>query len=98
MEIIGFHLVAIAQIGKLTPQALPVTGRLVIEACKGQRRVDYAQEGVHEAALYDYALLEPLMTFFGPAIVEDAGSTVVVHPGNRVRVDRLGNLHIMING
>lgn len=98
LEIIGFHLVATAQIGKLTPQALPITGRHVSAACKGQRRVDYAQEGCHNASLYDYDLLEPLMTFFGPAIVEDAGTTVVVHPGNRVHVDRLGNLHIMING
>lgn len=98
VEIIAFHLVAIAQVGKLTPQALPITGRLVSAARKGQRQVDYAQDGVHEATLYDYDLLEPLMTFFGPAIVEDAGTTVVVHPGNRVYVDRLGNLHIMING
>lgn len=98
LEIIGFHLVAVAQIGKLQPKALPITGRLVSEACKGLRRVDYAQEGIHEALLYDYDLLEPLMTFSGPAIVEDAGTTVVVHPGNRVHVDRLGNLHIMING
>ncbi len=98
LEIIGFHLVAAAQIGKLQPTALPITGRLVSEACKGLRRVDYAQEGIHEALLYDYDLLEPLMTFSGPAIVEDAGTTVVVHPGNRVHVDRLGNLHIMING
>lgn len=98
LEIIGFHLVAVAQIGKLQPTARPITGRLVSEACKGLRRVDYAQEGIHEALLYDYDLLEPLMTFSGPAIVEDAGTTVVVHPGNRVHVDRLGNLHIMING
>ena len=89
---------AVAQIGKLTPQALPISGRRVNEACKGTRRVDYAQDGIHEASLYDYDLLEPLMTFFGPAIVEDTGTTVVVHPGNRVHVDRLGNLHIMING
>lgn len=98
LEIIGFHLVAVAQIGKLQPQALPITGRQVADACKGLRRVDYAQDGVHEARLYDYDLLEPLMTFSGPAIVEDAGTTVVVHPGNRVQVDHLGNLHIMING
>ncbi|WP_448651410.1 hydantoinase/oxoprolinase family protein [Pseudomonas fluorescens] len=98
VEIIGFHLVAVAQINKLAVQALPITGRPVSEACKGRRPVDYAQEGIHEASLYDYALLEPMMTFSGPAIVEDEGTTVVVHPGNRVQVDRLGNLHIMING
>lgn len=98
LEIIGFHLIAVAQIGKLQPQAQPISGRPVSEACKGMRLVDYAQEGIHEAFLYDYDLLEPQMTFSGPAIVEDAGTTVVVHPGNRVHVDRLGNLHIMING
>jgi len=98
VEIVGFHLVAIAQIGKLTPQALPVTGRLPSAACKGKRAVDYAQEGIHDADIYDYQLLEPSMTFSGPAIVEDTGTTVVVHPGNSVHVDRLGNLHITING
>ncbi|WP_273478815.1 hypothetical protein [Pseudomonas poae] len=36
------------------------------------------------------------MHFSGPAIIEDAGSTVVVHPGNQVLVDRLGNLHITL--
>ena len=34
------------------------------------------------------------MSFNGPAIVEDSGSTVVVHPGNRVEVDGYGNIHI----
>ena len=36
------------------------------------------------------------MTFAGPAIVEDSGTTVVVHPGNRVEVDGYGNIHIHI--
>lgn len=98
VEIVGFHLVAIAQIGKLTPRAMPVTGRLPSAACKGRRAVDYAQEGIHEANIYDYQMLEPSMTFSGPAVIEDAGTTVVVHPGNSVHVDRLGNLHITING
>ena len=31
-------------------------------------------------------------TFTGPAIVEEFGSTVPVHPGFGVRVDRWGNL------
>lgn len=98
VEIVGFHLVAIAQIDKLIPAALAVTGRTLEAARKGHRVVDYATDGIHEAAIYDYALLEPQMCFDGPAIVEDAGTTVVVHPRNRVYVDRLGNLHITING
>ncbi|WQG60103.1 hypothetical protein RHM66_26305 [Pseudomonas sp. RTB3] len=58
--------------------------------------MDFALEGIHDTAIYDYALLEPQMHFSGPAIIEDAGSTVVVHPGNQVSVDRLGNLHITL--
>ena len=98
VEMVGLHLVAVAQIGKLKPEALPITGRALQAASKGLRSVDFALEGVHQAALYDYALLEPHMTFCGPAIVEDAGTTVVIHPGNHVRVDYLGNLHITLDG
>lgn len=98
LEIVGFHLVAVAQIDKLIPQALPITGRTIDAARKGRRLVDYATEGIHEAAIYDYALLEPQMCFDGPAVIEDAGTTVVVHPHNHVFVDRLGNLHITLNG
>ncbi|MFP3515271.1 hydantoinase/oxoprolinase family protein [Pseudomonas sp. SIMBA_077] len=97
VEIIGFHLIAVAQIGTLKPEALPITGRALQAACKGQRSVDFALEGVHQATLYDYAQLEPHMTFFGPAIVEDSGTTVVIHPKNHVRVDHLGNLHITLD-
>ena len=94
LEIVGFHLIAVAQIGKLQPEALPVTGRTLNAACKGVRLVDYALEGIHEATLYDYALLEPQMNFRGPAIVEDCGTTVVIHPDNRVSIDAYGNIHI----
>ena len=65
-------------------------------AAKGRRDVDYATEGVHEAVVYDGALLEPGMTLAGPAIIETSGSTVVVHPANEAVVDNYGNLVISI--
>ena len=37
-------------------------------------------------------------TFSGPAIVEEFGSTVPVHPGFVVRVDEYGNLVIQKEG
>jgi N-methylhydantoinase A len=98
LEIVGFHLAAIAQIDKWVPKALPTSGRTLEAASKGRRQVDYATDGLHDAAIYDYALLEPGMNFDGPAVIEDAGTTVLVHPYNQVCVDALGNLHIMING
>lgn len=98
VEIVGFHLVTVAHIGKLKPETLPVTGRVLATAFKGRRLVDYALEGVHDAAIYNYSLLEPYMSFNGPAIVEDEGTTVLIHPANHVRVDHLGNLHITLSG
>lgn len=97
VEFVGLHLVSFASIGKLTPARLPVTGRTVQDARKGQREVDYATEGLHTADIYDGAKLEPGMSFSGPAIVESSGTTVVIHPGNDVRVDEYGNLHIHLS-
>jgi len=34
----------------------------------------------------------------GPAIVEQLDSTTVIEPGDRVRVDALGNLEITVRG
>ena len=39
---------------------------------------------------------QPGMSFVGPAVVEDAGTTVVVHPGQSVSMDAYRNIHIRI--
>jgi N-methylhydantoinase A len=94
VEAVGLHLVASAEVGKLRLMPLPKTGASLEAARKGRRAVDYALEGVHEAEIYDADRLEPGMRFVGPAIVEDAGSTVVVHPGQAASLDAFGNIHI----
>ena len=96
VEFVGLHLIATADIGKLEPAQLPVDGRQLEEAVKGRRQVDFALQGVHETVIYDGGALEPGMAFGGPAIVETAGATVVVEPGNQVTVDGYGNLVIAI--
>jgi len=97
VEMVGIHLVAFAEVGKLTLHQRPATGTPARAALKSCREVDYALEGIHEAAIYDGELLESGMKFNGPAIVEDAGATTLVHPGNQVEVDGFGNLHIAIS-
>ena len=94
VEMVGIHLVAFAEVGKLTMTSREPTGTVAQAAVKGRRMVDYALEGSRDAAIYDGARLEPGMAFEGPAIVEDSGTTIVVHPGNRVEVDGYGNVHI----
>jgi N-methylhydantoinase A len=96
IEFVGAHVVAIAEVGKLAPTPLPTTGLQLGDALKGRRPVDYATEGVHEADIYGGELLEPGMSFDGPAIVETKGSTVVVDPGNELTVDEYGNLLVFI--
>ena len=96
VEFVGAHLVAVAEVGKLTPALLPQTGRTLDDARKGRRTVDYATEGIHEADVYVGELLEPGAAFAGPAIVEMKSSTVVVHPDNQVSVDGYGNLVITL--
>ncbi|MGE0503542.1 MAG: hydantoinase/oxoprolinase family protein [Rhizobiaceae bacterium] len=97
VEMVGIHLVASAEVGKLTMRTREATGAKAETALKGHRDVDYALEGVHRAAIYDGTKLEPGMSFAGPAVVEDPGTTVVVHPGNKVEVDGFGNFHIHLS-
>ena len=98
VEMVGIHLVAKAEVGKLEMRPETVGGPDANGAIKGMRTVDYALEGKHEATIYDGDRLSPGMEFPGPAIVEDSGSTVVVHPGNSVLVDAFRNIHITLNG
>jgi N-methylhydantoinase A len=94
VEFVGVHVVASADVGRLTPAPLPVTGADLVSARKGVRDVDYDLGGVHAADIYDGARLEPGMAFRGPAIVETSGATVVIRAGDRARMDEYGNLHI----
>ena len=96
VEFVGLHLIARADIGKLEPAELPTTGRTVAQTRKGRREVDYAVEGIHTADIYDGDLLEPGMELQGPAVIEMRGTTVLVHPNNQVRMDRLGHIHIQL--
>lgn len=94
IELVGVHLIARADVGKLQPGKLPAAGHPLKSALKGRRDVDYALEGIHVADIYDGSLLEPGMSFGGPAVIETSGTTVLVHPGSRVSVDDYGNFHI----
>ncbi len=98
VEVTGIHLIASSEVGKLDIVPLPTTGATINDAIKGRRQVDYATEGEHQATIYDGEKLEPGMSFAGPAIIEDPGTTVVIHPGNRVTIDDYGNTHIEIGG
>ncbi|WP_419910047.1 hydantoinase/oxoprolinase family protein [Hoeflea sp.] len=94
VEMVGIHLVASAEVGKLTMAPQPLGDKDARSALKGRRVVDFALEGEHESDIYDGLALKPGMAFTGPAIVEDPGTTVVVNPNAGASVDAYGNIHI----
>jgi len=63
-------------------------------ATKGRRKVDFDEDGIHDAALFERGRLALDEEVKGPAIVEEEASTTVIHPGQRARLDRIGNLVI----
>lgn len=98
VEMVGIHLVARAEVGKLSMTPASPGPENASDAIKARRDVDFALEGVHEATIYDGEKLAPGMVFTGPAIIEDSGSTIVIHPGNAVSIDPYANVHIELGG
>ena len=96
VEMVGIHLVARAEVGKLTMVPAKLGTSDAGDAIKGKRDVDYTLEGKHTATLYDGDKLLPGMQFNGPAVIEDSGTTVVIHPLNQVSIDAYRNIHIVI--
>lgn len=96
VEMVGIHLVARAEVGKLTMTPALLGDGDASPAHKGTRDVDYALEGTHNANIFQGEKLAPGMEFDGPAIIEDSGATIVIHPDNRVSVDAFQNIHIEI--
>ena len=90
-ELVCYHLIAIAEVDKLRPEKHPKTGKNLAEAIKGQRQVDFVEAGIHLATIYDGSKLEPGMSFTGPAIVEEADTTVVIPPGLPCSMDDFDN-------
>jgi N-methylhydantoinase A len=90
-ELVCYHLIAIAEVDKLKPEKHPKTGRKLLDAIKGRREVDFVESGIQQATIYNGDSLEPGMSFAGPAIIEEADTTVVIPPDLPCFMDDFGN-------
>ena len=81
---------------ELTPEPLETNPTLT---AKSTRAVCFDDEvGYVDTPVYWRLDLAPGSTFSGPAIVEEFGSTVPVHPGFAARVDEYRNLIVTREG
>lgn len=95
VELVTFQLVAFASVD--LPELSKIETRGTAEnAIKSKRAVDFDEDGTLTATIYDRSKLPAAAIINGPAIVEEAGSTTVVFPGQVLEVDEYGNLHIKI--
>ena len=95
VELVTFQLVAFASVDLPELSKIETQGN-VENAVKSKRSVDFDDHGTLTATIYDRSKLPAAAIINGPAIVEEAGSTTVVFPGQVLEVDEYGNLHIKI--
>lgn len=97
VELVNFHLVAEVPVDKPDFPKMSVTNRRIEDAGFDLRTVDFDDLGVHATPFYHRDLLEPNMTFKGPAIIAEKATTTVVTPLHTVNIDQYGNLILTID-
>lgn len=94
VELVNCHVTAWARADKPAINRVDAAGLSLRGARKGRRRVNFDELGFHEAGVYERDLLPVEMPLPGPLVIEEPASTTVVFPGQVVRRDRYGFLHI----
>ncbi|MBI4505312.1 MAG: hydantoinase/oxoprolinase family protein, partial [Chloroflexi bacterium] len=86
------------RVAAVVPTAVPELPRLPEgrpgQALVGRRPAYFPEAGAVELAVYDRDRLVPGEAIAGPAAIEEAWSTTVVYPDQRLSVDEYGSLHI----
>ena len=93
VEIMTFHVVATTRYVPIVIKEDAAQGPDPKRAAAGRRKVYFDGKFV-DTPIYEMTRLAPGNKFSGPAIVECPNSTLVVHPGQDVSVDKFGNVVI----
>lgn len=100
VEIVTYRIRAMAE----TPRprlvaAASLTDEIPAAARRRTRGIYWTERGgIEETPVFDGLALLPGNAVRGPAVVETPDTTVVVHPGQIVRVDPYGNFEIGLGG
>ena len=91
VEWVNVRVVGVGLTGRPAPRPQSA-GDGNAERARTATRAVWFDGGEIACAAYDRARLRPGDRLSGPAIVEEFGATTVVFPGQRVEVDRFGNM------
>lgn len=93
LEVVNVHLSAFGRVAKPRMKAWKATKR---KSAPRVRRAAVDQSGFTKVRVYDREATDVGTALMGPAIVEEPTSTTVVQTGDRLKVDRFGNLIIEV--
>jgi N-methylhydantoinase A len=97
VELVNFRVTGVGLVAKATlaPRAATEPGGPAVP--KGERRAYFGGgAGWLPCPVFERTALGPGTELAGPALVEEAGATIVVYPGHHAVTDALGNLHITV--
>ena len=94
VEFVNFRAVHTYPLPRPAPAPRAGTSGSPDDARVGQRRAWFAPDGFATTAVYDRARLPVGARVAGPAIVEQADTTVVIPPGHAALVEPSGNLRL----
>ncbi|MDQ3053943.1 MAG: hydantoinase/oxoprolinase family protein [Actinomycetota bacterium] len=77
-----------------SPEAVPIDDGSGADSARTGARRSYFDDWA-DVPTYERSRLGTGDTIEGPAVIEEFGSTVPLHPGFRAEIDRLGNLRIV---
>jgi N-methylhydantoinase A len=94
VEFVNYRLTGTASAPRPRQKPIDGRGRSLQAALKGERTVNFGPDGIFKARVFDRDLMPPEFDVAGPIVIEEASSTTVVLPLQRVFVDKFGLLHI----
>lgn len=94
VEFVTYRVTVNASVPRPTLQPISNHARSLDLAERRSRIVDFAEDGRNEARVFEREGLPAGATIDGPLIVEEPTATTLVHPGQTMRVDDYGFLHI----
>ena len=94
VEFVNYRVTGIGVIRK--PELKPREDEARQAAPKGVRRACFPVVGWIETPVFARADLAPGTELSGAALIEEPGATVVLFPGHRLDIDRLGNMTVRV--